>query len=270
MRSTGRHWLWIAVATVGCGAVDDPSVAYQPSFGDGGSGNGGLLFAGGTDSTESGGAAGADGSPSGGQDIGGSATGGSATGGSATGGSAAGAGGSQGEGGCENPFNTYDLSDLEASEVWMNYSVTGATELEIRSNINATRGGQYDAQTSWYVAWNYDDCFGSGLFVSLDISYRLPEWLPPASPDPEVVSAWDTYMDALNCHEYGHAAFGIRAALDAYQALSTIDAGGDCELQQVRASLAFDEILDGYIAEEIQYDADTNHGATQGAIFPAP
>jgi predicted secreted Zn-dependent protease len=104
--------------------------------------------------------------------------------------------------------------------------------------------------------------------VTVDVTYEYPEWEPSASASPALAESWETYMDALFCHEYGHAKHGLDCANDVYTALAAIDSGGDCNTQQTEADAAFAAILDEYNQLDIQYDEETNHGATMGAVFP--
>jgi hypothetical protein len=39
-------------------------------------------------------------------------------------------------------------------------------------------------------------------------------------------------------------------------------------VRSIRRVPAFERVLDDYIARELEYDAETNHGASMGAIFP--
>jgi predicted secreted Zn-dependent protease len=187
-------------------------------------------------------------------------------------GDAAGMAGAAGAGGsiCANPLTTVDVTNLVAAEAFDTYAVTGATAPEIRASLNANREGDYDAFTTWYLSWQFTDaeCDGDGLIVTVDISYGVPEWTPPDGVSPELVTHFQTYMNALMCHEYGHAKFGLDAANDVHEALSAIEAGGDCAEQQSLADAEFERILDDYIAREVQYDEDTAHGASMGAVFP--
>jgi predicted secreted Zn-dependent protease len=106
--------------------------------------------------------------------------------------------------------------------------------------------------------------------ITVDVTYRVPEWEEPSEADRALVDSWETYRSALFCHEYGHARFGLDAANEVYDAFDAIASGGDCGTQQSRAQEAFDAILDDYRAREIAYDDETDHGATMGAIFPPP
>jgi predicted secreted Zn-dependent protease len=167
-----------------------------------------------------------------------------------------------------NPIEEVDVSRLEASEVFEPYVVTGDSANQIRQSINQNRDMDYDAYTGWYVNWRFGDCSGSGLVVTVEVTYDFPEWEPSASASTELTTSWNTYVDALFCHEYGHARHGLECANEVYTALAAIEAGGDCNRQQAEAEAAFADILDEYNLLDIQYDAETNHGATMGAVFP--
>src|SRR6187402_2614607 len=196
---------------------------------------------------------------------GGSSNGGSSgTGEEAGAGAEAGAAGAPNDGSCESPFETLDITHLTTTETLEPYTVTGSTANQIRQSIDANRGRDYDAYTSWYLSWSYADCSGGGLVVTADVVYSVPEWDEPSGAPAELVESWQTYMAALFCHEYGHARLGLQAANDTYSELSSIDAGGDCDAQQDLAQEAFDAILDDYGERELAYDDDTDHGATMG------
>ena len=117
------------------------------------------------------------------------------------------------------------------------YVVTGNSANQIRQSINQNRGMDYDAYTGWYLTWAFGDCDGNGLTVTVDVTYQFPEWEPSASASSELVTSWETYVDALFCHEYGHAKNGLDCANDVYTALAAIDAGGDCGKQQAEEGL---------------------------------
>lgn len=171
---------------------------------------------------------------------------------------------------CADPLATTDISHLEASEAFEPYAVSGQTATQIRRSIDQNRSTDFDAFTSWYVSWQFADCSGNGLAISVDITYQFPEWQRPAAASASLVTSWDRYVDALFCHEYGHAQNGLDAANEVYAALSEIHAAGDCNEQQRRAEAAFAAILSDYQARDVQYDEETKHGATMGAVFPPP
>ena len=181
-------------------------------------------------------------------------------------------GGSSGSGGslgsCPPPLATGDVSHLIAMEHEDDYSVSGNTASQLRASINANRGQDYDALTTWNIEWSVKACATPTWSVSLDVSYRLPKWDAPAGADTVLVTQWRSYWDALHCHEYGHGQLGLDCAHRVYDALAALPGNNDCAALSSSAKPVFDDILADCHTREVKYDADTNHGATMGAVFP--
>lgn len=169
---------------------------------------------------------------------------------------------------CREPVSGGDQSHLTATEHVETYAVTGTTADQLRVSINQNRGHDYDALTTWNIAWSYQNCTSPQWAVSLSVVYDLPNWAAPASADAALVASWDQYIDALYCHEYGHGKLGLDCANSVYDALAALTATGDCDALTTRATATFQSILDDCKAREVQYDTDTMHGATMGAVFP--
>jgi len=267
-----------AAGRVGTAGLGGAAGSMAAGAGLAGAGTAGLASAGTAGLASAGGVAGeaarggASGAPMGGVSGTGASAGTPASAGAS--GSPAGAGGAPPDdpGACPSPFTTVDLSNLDAEEILEPYAVTGTTANEIRQSIDQNRGRDYDAYTSWFISWQFTSslCDGSGLRITVEVRYSVPDWDPPVDAAPALVESWESYVDALFCHEFGHALHGLDAANDVYDELSSIDAGGDCAAQQALADAAFQSIIDEYAALDIAYDDETNHGATMGAVFPAP
>ena len=202
----------------------------------------------------------------------GSATGHAGAAGAFSGSGGAGGSGASSSGGasasCQEPVAAGDQSHLTASEQDESYAVTGTTADQLRLSINQNRPGDYDALTTWNIAWSFQNCTNPQWLVSLDVVYDLPRWDAPTSADSALVARWHRYLDALYCHEYGHGKLGLDCANSAYAALAALQPSGDCDALTAMATATFQGILDDCKAREVQYDADTMHGATMGAIFP--
>jgi len=263
----------------GAGTGVGGAAAGRSAQGGSASGRGGAAASGGTGAGRAGAGAtsgaGASGGVAGSGAQGGSAPlgGSSGSGGEVANGGSSNLAGAGGEGNgpgssCVDPLDTVDVSRLEASEAFEPYVVTGDSANQIRQSINQNRGMEYDAYTGWYLSWQFGDCAGNGLVVTVEVTYEYPEWEPSASASSELIASWESYTDALFCHEYGHAKNGLDCANDVYTALAAIDAGGDCDEQHAEAEAAFNGILDDCNELDVQYDADTDHGATMGAVFP--
>lgn len=151
------------------------------------------------------------------------------------------------------------------------YEVPGSTADELQSSMlrsgpNATADTPFDANTSWDFRWSWDNvgagaaCHPNNVRVTYSITILFPHWTPPTDADPALVARWTQFTEALATHEDGHA---IRVIENAYRVGDAI-AGTSCANVAVAAQSALSTIRQ--ISD--QYDVDTQHGATQGAVWP--
>ena len=145
------------------------------------------------------------------------------------------------------------------------YDVTGATEQELRAQMSALGPNGHEAYTKWDIRWNWPgqgtpDCNLRDATVSYDIAVTFPRWYPTADATPELIAKWNHYIGALSAHERNHvdnvvAQVPLVTAAIQRAACNTAEAAAQAALEPIRQ---FD----------IQYDLNTDHGATQGARFP--
>ena len=168
-------------------------------------------------------------------------------------------------------------ADIRTDEREIHYRVSGSTPAELRTSMLASgpeeSGGRFYAYTSWHVRWRYDYAPAGGVcrMDEVDVRFRsriqLPRWDPPTDADDPTVAAWREFVAALREHEYGHRDIGARAARDILQRLRSMSVRR-CENMSERANAEAHGILDLYRLEEDRYDRTTNHGETQGAVWP--
>jgi predicted secreted Zn-dependent protease len=96
----------------------------------------------------------------------------------------------------------------------------------------------------------------------------MPAWDAPASADAALVASFQSYLDALYCHEYGHGKLALDCANAIYDALTAQPGNADCDALNAASLALFQGLLDGCTAREADYDSATMHGATMGAVFP--
>lgn len=160
------------------------------------------------------------------------------------------------------------------------YVVAGDTAAAVRSNLN--RLGPYslvddrnfDAITRWGMRWSfrYHDAPGACGLQSATIEMVTVTTLPRLSAasrlDPVSLAKWQAYIEALDAHEGRHLS-NLRRGVRALQA--AID---DSPLMPTCAELglylnALGNAYEQAIREaDIAYDAETEHGKTEGAVFP--
>ena len=150
------------------------------------------------------------------------------------------------------------------------YDITGSTASELRAQLDARGpvgydGYKGDATTDWFIHWNWPGygsaaCDLSAATISFDINVILPRWVPPGSASPDLIDKWSEYVRLLALHEKGHVDY----VLENSQSIMDAIKGSTCGA----ADAAGTRILEQFRGHDIDYDAETRHGATQGAVFP--
>ncbi len=150
------------------------------------------------------------------------------------------------------------------------YDVTGTSAAEIRASMDALgpldgSGARNDAFTTWNIDWTWplnpdSSCILSSATISTTIAVTFPRWLPPTGASPPLIERWNTYQGALVTHESGHVSFVVTTAADVLAAIK----GATCDTAEAAAQAVVLRIRQ----HDADYDAETNHGTTQGAHFP--
>jgi predicted secreted Zn-dependent protease len=158
------------------------------------------------------------------------------------------------------------------------YDVAGETTRELRRDLDRkgplVDGHRYDARTRWYVCWRFDllpeggGCRVARPRIDLEITMTLPRWRRPRGAAAGLVERWESYLAALRDHEDGHVDVGDQAARAVEAALSDRPARPDCGSAESEANDAAQAEIARAQQEDLRYDRETSHGATQGARFP--
>ena len=159
------------------------------------------------------------------------------------------------------------------------YDVKGSTPLELRREINAkgpqgAGGRRFDGYTRWDVSWNYRyqnaarSCAIASVTTTVKVTMTLPRWSNENGGSSAVRTQWARYLAALESHEQGHRRHGINAANEVDRAIAVMPSAGDCDALGANANATATRILRRYNQMDLDYDRETEHGATQGARFP--
>ena len=159
------------------------------------------------------------------------------------------------------------------------YDIEGRTAAELRQQMDRhgvvwSNGNTYDAYTGWNVNWNYryrminNKCSIGSVTTTLEVEFRLPRWTDYAGGPAALKKKWDNYMESLIRHENGHKDFGIRAATEIERSVAELKPAETCDDLAATANKLGRRIISEYAAAEKKYDAQTNFGETQGAVFP--
>lgn len=163
--------------------------------------------------------------------------------------------------------NYYDIRGSSASDLRQQMSALGPPDL--RSNKI------FDARTDWEIAWRFyyknsllGDCAIARAEVDVNLVFTFPRWLTPAEASPGLVEKWNAYQQALTTHEEQHAELAIAGGKTIYDAILAVPPAATCPALEDVANAAARQVFDQIQAQQERYDSDTNHGASQGAVFP--
>lgn len=159
------------------------------------------------------------------------------------------------------------------------YEVGGCCEKDIQCDLKQkcikwNDGKKYDSVTSWKVKWDYgynrapETCSVDSFKVTVAISFRFPKWSRPGDAPQNLIDKWDNYMKNLVTHENGHRDMAVEAADELASAVADLPPALTCaEIDREVQKLSRARLMK-LKEDEKEYDAATNHGHTQGAIFP--
>jgi predicted secreted Zn-dependent protease len=166
------------------------------------------------------------------------------------------------------PTEAFDLSTAPNTEVTY-HDVAGRTVDEIRQSLDAgalidpVDGYKADALTHTSIHWQLEEKPEGCLVRDLDFSatVQMPRLLQPELLKPRVLERWQAYISGLERHETGHVLLSFRRLSEIREALSSAP---DCEAANKAGEAVLEKIREG----DREYDAETWHGVTQGAVFP--
>lgn len=154
------------------------------------------------------------------------------------------------------------------------YIATAVPDRSLRSILNAASPIHHDGKvffgnTDWHVEWNMwwsEEAGGSCRITRAKARISATIVLPKLVNATAVQqNRFDTLAAALRVHELGHYEIGKKAAADIERGILAMAPMDTCAALKAAADELAIETLDQYRAEERQYDADTDHGRTQGA-----
>jgi predicted secreted Zn-dependent protease len=159
------------------------------------------------------------------------------------------------------------------------YDIQGSTAKQLRSQLNQLgavdpkTGKRFDARVNWQVSWQYryrpvsNQCQITQATVNVQVIYTMPRWNPSANASIDLKNRWNRYITALRQHEDGHKNHGVKAGQEILKTLNNLTTDS-CQRIGDIANQKGDAIIKQYNLKDIEYDHLTQHGFTQGAVFP--
>jgi predicted secreted Zn-dependent protease len=169
--------------------------------------------------------------------------------------------------------------DFKITTGYVYYEIHGATPGDLRDQMNRlgpadSTGRRFDGRTDWYIDWHYSyngtntGCKIATTEVDVKVTFTLPHWAPPNNISPGLVEKWDKYMVALQSHEDGHKNNALSSGQAILRAFKALPPYPDCDEVKQNISATGQRIIKQANQNDLDYDAQTKHGATQGATFP--
>jgi hypothetical protein len=157
---------------------------------------------------------------------------------------------------------------VKRSSVGGDASLTDAT----MEYYDVASPGGHTAYTSWNLSYRYTNrsvpggCKVDTVTTRLDLKVRMPRWTPAAGTSADLDARWGRYISALQVHEAGHVQTGRDFDSNFKRAAMGLSAA-DCGALDSALRAQFNSFLKQANARDKDYDAQTQHGATQGAYF---
>ena len=133
-------------------------------------------------------------------------------------------------------------------------------------------GRTFYGYTHWQVHWTFrfwtttdGTCTLQQVNTTVNVDYTLPQ-LANTVNDEATLAAFQRYILALKEHEHGHAKNGMDAANEVESTLTGMSAAS-CPAAESMANEKGQGILRKYSQRDKDYDEQTQHGRTQGAVL---
>jgi predicted secreted Zn-dependent protease len=165
------------------------------------------------------------------------------------------------------------------TEKYEYYEVCGYCEKDLQCDLKQkcikwNDGRKYDSVTNWKVKWHYglnlapEACTTDSFTVTVDITFQLPKWVHNGDAPQPLMDKWDTFMKNLLVHEQGHRDMAVEAATEFTRAVAELSPVPTCAELDREVNALGQERMKKLLKDQKNYDKTTNHGTTQGAVFP--
>ncbi|MGQ0564712.1 MAG: DUF922 domain-containing protein [Gemmobacter sp.] len=142
------------------------------------------------------------------------------------------------------PLPALSQTDIAVDVTYEAYELDSDTLPDIQAEMNLEGPYGFPAYTTWAVTWT------AACEISVTATIIQPDLGLDADLSEEDEQTFRTVLENLEAHEENHIAFGMGFAE---------------EVQEMGCQGDTATVLQEWLAEERQYDIDTEHGRTEGA-----
>ncbi len=162
----------------------------------------------------------------------------------------------------------------------MMYQITGATIPEISRALDTNAipdpheaNARYYAQTDWHLTahWYWQQTLRGCEVDRGDVTLAMTVTVPILSAlnaSQDVQNRWSAFIENTITHESGHVKLDLDRAREYQRALGNYPPARDCGSLQAGLRNLFNTSFAGIDRANVDYDSQTQHGRTQGAVFP--
>lgn len=162
------------------------------------------------------------------------------------------------------------------------YFIHGMTGEALDSEMRTVGPTDAAAGLHWYAlteprfGWDREcacteqGCAASSVTMYLSLDYSVPLWLAPDDADPDLVAAWQAFRAALVAHEYEHGDLAAACAWNLGETFAALPPAPTCGELDAAIQAASQPVFAACRAEQRGFENATNHGLTQGVLWPPP
>ncbi|MDQ8024007.1 MAG: DUF922 domain-containing protein [Moraxellaceae bacterium] len=169
-----------------------------------------------------------------------------------------------------------DLTEFVDEDYYTATVTPGGTALAALNAASPVKqdGKVFHGNTKWVIEWRITTamqpngrCRITKRTVMVTTTITLPKLVGGTSKQQQ---AFERFLPALKTHERGHHAIGKDAGLMLDWRLAALPDMEDCKQLEARANETGRKTIAEYAERDRRYDATTEHGKSQGAVFVEP
>ena len=162
----------------------------------------------------------------------------------------------------------------EVRDSFQHYQVFGYTADQIVAQMAACSpvapwGGEasYAISTRFTYASSGGSCSTTSVKVGLHTTAIVPTWSNTPQAEAGLAARWNTYSAALMTHEQGHVDIAEQYASKTLSDLQAIHSAATCSALSSQLTTKANADIAALSQAEVDYDNQTQHGITQGAVL---
>ncbi|CAG0957140.1 hypothetical protein ANRL3_00630 [Anaerolineae bacterium] len=161
------------------------------------------------------------------------------------------------------------------------YTVTGKTTQEMSKSLEAQAiadphepGSDYYAQTAWRISTKWstkiaeNNCELERADVSVQLTVTVPALTDVNGITPDALSRWNKFVANTITHEKGHVTRTLNGVRDYQIEIGNVAPQTDCNGMRSKLDDLFRFHSNQIDRVNSEFDTETNHGTSQGAVFP--